>query len=361
MRILAYLFLLFNLPLLHEAGFRGEGMRIAIIDAGFFRANDPTVFPQDQILGTYDLLEGDAYRCDTADMFSDPNNCHGTMCLSTMLYQDSTFTGTAPNASYYLIRSEDIYGEYYGEVERLARAFRLADSLDVDVISVSLGYNLMDSAYESFTYEQMNGTSVAALEATRLVEEKNRIVCVAAGNDGNKDWHYISTPSDAEWVLTVGACTADSLPAYFSSYGPTYDGRLKPEVCAWGQNTWIYSPALQDTLGHYVGGMTRGNGTSFATPEIAGMMACVKQSAPDYARSATLLYETIIATGHLTTHDAQLGYGVPDAWQAYQLLNNGMGMEEKAQEKGGTKRWENGQWVIEHQGQRYDILGRKLP
>ena len=136
MKLLSLILLLFNLTQMHEAGFRGEGMTIAVIDAGFFRANDSTVFPQEQIVGVYDLLAGDTTAVDTFGMFSDPDNPHGAMVLSTMLYQDSAagFVGTAPGANYILIRSEDKYAEYYGEVERLVRAFRLADSMDSTAI-----------------------------------------------------------------------------------------------------------------------------------------------------------------------------------------------------------------------------------
>ena len=136
MNLLGFILLLFNLTQLHEAGFRGEGMTIAVIDGGFFRANDSTVFPQEQIIGAYDLVLGDSLAVDSLGMFEDPNNNHGTKVLSTMLYQDTTvgFVGTAPNAHYILIRSEDLSAEYYGEVERLARAFHLADSLDADIV-----------------------------------------------------------------------------------------------------------------------------------------------------------------------------------------------------------------------------------
>ena len=125
MKLLSLILLLFNLTPLHEAGYRGEGMTIAVIDGGFFRANDPSVFPQDHIVGAYDLLTGDSLAVDSIGMFDDPNNAHGTKVLSTMLYQDTAagFVGTAPDAHYILIRSEDVGAEYYGEVERLVRAF----------------------------------------------------------------------------------------------------------------------------------------------------------------------------------------------------------------------------------------------
>ena len=363
MNLLGFILLLFNLTQLHEAGFRGEGMTIAVIDGGFFRANDSTVFPQDQILGVYNMLKGDSLAVDTFGMFNDSVNVHGTMVLSTMLYQDTTeggFVGTAPKASFYLIKSEDIYAEYYEEVERLARAFRLADSLDVDIVTVSLGYSLFNDVDGqpnplNFTYADMDGrTSPASRAATELVR-KGRLVVVAAGNDGERPWHYIASPADADSILTVGAVDVDSAAASFSSYGPTADGRLKPEVSGLGLLTIVYCPEMQDTLGHYVGGMSLANGTSFSTPEIAGMAACLWQALPNLTNME--LRQLIMESSSLyPLHEDQRGYGIPDAWFAYsgerlslkELLNADEGVQ---------KRVENGQLMILKNGIKYTVLG----
>lgn len=366
MKLLSLIFLLFNLPALHQAGYQGQGITIAVIDAGFFRANDPTVFPQDQILGTFDLLEGDTLSRDTFGLFDDPTNVHGTMVLSTMLYRDSAagLIGTAPAASYYLIRSEDKYFEYPEEVDRLARAFMLADSLDVDIVTVSLGYSLFtpapgDSVHpRNFTYAQMNGTSVAAQAATRLARN-GRLVCVAAGNDGNKAWHYIATPADADSILTIGAIDSNDSAAVFSSYGPTADGRLKPEVSALGKASPVYRPNEQDSLGHYVGAVGVANGTSFATPETAGMAACLWQAMP--ALSAMQLRDLIIRSASLyPAHDVQLGYGVPDAWYAYSGERSNLPIISEwtdVPSQTTCKRIIDGRIVIIHNGQKCTILG----
>ena len=364
MKLLSIIFLLFNLTQLHEAGFRGEGMTIAIIDAGFFRANDPNVFPQDHILGTFDLLEGDSLAVDTMGMFDDPGNIHGTLVLSTMLHQDSAtgFVGTAPDASFYLIRSEDISAEYYGEVERLARAFRLADSLDVDIVTVSLGYSTFDAIDgqpnpHNFTYEDMNGQSVASRAATEVVRH-GKFVVISAGNDGNKEWRYIATPADADSILTVGAVSPDSLASPFSSYGPTYDGRLKPEVCALGQGSPIYRPNGVDSLGHYYSYMDWANGTSFSTPEVAGMVACLWQALPNLTNME--LRELIMETASLyPLHEDQRGYGIPDAWKAYHGEDTALTEPMQSTDNSG-KRIENGRMIIVHDGIKYTVLGLPL-
>ena len=367
MKILSFIFLLFNLSLLHEAGYRGEGMKIAVIDGGFFRANDPNVFPQEQILGVYDLLQGDSTAVNKKGIFDNPKDMHGCMVLSTMLGRDSAsgFVGTAPEASYYLIRSEDIDAEYYGEVERLVRAFRLADSLDVDIVTVSLGYSKFDSIDgqvnpRNYSYSDMNGSSVAARAATELVRH-GRMVLVSAGNDGNKDWHYISTPADADSILTVGAVDAENNPTPFSSYGPTSDGRLKPEVSALGKDAPLYKPQERDSLGNYIGSYGRANGTSFSAPATAGMVACLWQALPNL--TAMELRELIIKSASIyPLHEDQLGYGIPDAWFAYSgehvsalIPTNGESGTLSAE-----KHIEEGQLIIIKGGVKYTVLGQPM-
>lgn len=359
--MLGIIFLLFNLTKLHEAGFRGEGMTIAVIDGGFFRANDSTVFPQNQIVGAYDLLEGDSLAVDSLGMFDDPNNNHGTKVLSTMLYRDTIegFVGTAPEAHYILIRSEDISAEYYGEVERLVRAFHLADSLGADIVNVSLGYHLFNDIDghpnpHNFTYQDINGSSIASRAATELVR-KGRLVCVSAGNEGDKDWHYITIPADADSILTVGAVNFDSIAASFSSFGPTADGRNKPEVSGLGKQAIVYSPEMQDSLGHYVGGISRANGTSFSSPEIAGMAACLWQALPNL--TSMELRQLIMESSSLyPLHDDQLGYGIPDAWFAYSGERTNL-KEQQNTSEGVQKHIENGQLMILKNGIKYTVLG----
>ena len=256
MKLLGLILLLFNLTPLHQAGYQGQGMKIAVIDGGFFRANDPTVFPQDQILGAYNLLEGDSLAVDTFDLFSDPANVHGTMVLSTMLYQDTTeggFVGTAPKASFYLIKSEDIYAEYYEEVERLARAFRLADSLDVDIVTVSLGYSLFNDVDGqpnplNFTYADMDGrTSPTSRAATELVR-KGRLVVVAAGNDGESGYEGVvyknvigtylhgpllpKNPLLADWLITRALERRYGTPVTLPPLDDTAEREANAAICA---------------------------------------------------------------------------------------------------------------------------------
>ena len=296
---------------LHEAGFRGEGITIAVIDGGFYGVDqDSAAYPSEQIIGWKDFLEQDS------TFFTDINESHGSMVLSTMLTEkndDGQALGTAPGANYFLIRTEDIYAEYPGEMNNLARGIQYADSIGADIITISLGYRQFDNPDDDLKYEDINGKSAVSLAATEAARH-GRIVVVAAGNDGNDPWHYIAVPSDADSILCVGAVDEDSIVAPFSSFGPTADGRELPQVSAWGVNSMVYSPAADSCV--------RKNGTSFAAPRIAGMAACLRQAMPQL--SAMDLRRMIIeSASNYPNWDPQMGYGIPNAaaiWQAYTAL-----------------------------------------
>lgn len=341
-----------GLGTLHEQGYTGSGTTIAIIDAGFFRANEPSVFDQSHIIASYDLLPEQKR---SGEMFTDPDDAHGTSCLSTMLYRDDSFCGTAPDADYILIRTEDRAREDTTEIDRLIQALEMADSLDVDVVSISLGYYQFDDPSHSYTYAQLDGTSrisqVAADVATR------RIVCIAAGNLGNQPWHYIMIPADAYHVTTCGAVDSLGQGAAFSSWGPTADGRLKPEVSAWGAKTWIYRSWREG--GQWTGGMQQGNGTSFATPELAGMFACLRQAlptlSPDDLRDA--VYRS---ADRYASPDMHVGYGIPNATQAMQIATDIRTTREYEKKARKGLIWQQGQWIIERNGEKFTILGQKM-
>ena len=352
MLLLSILTYILGLQPLHEAGYKGQGMTIAVIDCGFYNANDSKIFNQERIIGVYDLLKEDSIN--RPDIFSNPADNHGAHCLSTMLCQSEDFTGTAPEADYILIRTEDLKYEYQGELDRLEKGMRLADELGADIITISLGYSSFDDPSTNYTYADMNGKNRLSQTATELAR-KGRLICVAAGNDGNKPWHYIDLPADADSILTVGACSADSLPAPFSSWGPTADGRQKPEVAAWGQLTRI--------IDLNSGEATTGSGTSYATPEIAGMAACLWQALP--GKTAMQIRELIIKSAHqYDSPDYQLGYGIPDAgkaWLAGRTPTAGNAAENDAAENnaGAAKILRNGTIYIIRSGEWYLPTGIK--
>ena len=177
------------------------------------------------------------------------------------------------------------------------------------------------------------------------------LLVVAAGNDGNKDWHYLSTPADADSVLTVGAVDVDGQIAAFSSYGPSADGRVKPEVCAMGRGTSIIHPENEN--------ITRGNGTSFACPLIAGMAACLWSALPD-ATNMEIRERIIRSADRYTQPHEQYGYGIPDAWMAYTQTTTAIPSMQIEQPSKARKIMQNGQLYILYNNEYYTILGNKI-
>lgn len=342
-----------GLTSLHEAGYTGAGTTIAIVDGGFYLAD--TVFPN-AILADYDLYPADtAARYGT--LYNDPTAIHGTCCLSTIVGRNGDWTGTAPDAQVYLIRTEVMASESRDEVDRLAEALYLADSLDADVVSISLGYFHFDDTTTNFSYADMDGKTTTAAIAAAEVGQR-RIVCVAMGNEGANAWHYLITPADAENILSVGAVDSLGMPAPFSGYGPAADGRTKPEIAAWGYQTNLWKK-----------GWIHGNGTSFATPEVAGMMACLRQALPDL--SPAELRDYVIQSAQLSQTEGpqsdaaaslQIGYGVPDAELAYYLATGSIptySVSTISSEHTTARRYiRNGHIVIVVGNRTYNILGQ---
>jgi hypothetical protein len=308
-----------NGQLLHNAGFKGEGMLIAVIDAGW-SANYPITFIQEmvenrQLEGTYDLLPGNL-----------PNlynmSGHGTSVTSVMAKQEqNVMVGTAPNAHYLFIRSENTDTEEPIEEDFWATAAELADSLGADVINSSLGYTTFPTFPEQpTTYANNNGIWSVSSRAAAIAAQKGIIVCVSAGNEGGNPFRYVSRPADAAGILAVGAVGADSVTATFSSIGPSYDGRVKPDVAAIGYETTIVNPYVLDAENDAV---MPSSGTSFAAPIIAGLSACLWQALP--ALSASQIMDIIRENGHqYNAPDSAQGYGIPDFYRAYLLHNTAL-------------------------------------
>lgn len=300
----------YNLRPLHEAGFEGQGILMAVCDGGFWNANTLSCFRQKELeLGHFDFTDDDQYGYD----FYGSEGEHGTECLSTIsAISGENYYGAATKAQYYLMRSEENDTESPKEMDNLVAALEKADSLGVNVFSVSLGYAMFDNDQWTLNkYTDLDGKHTRSSLAATIAARKGMLVCAAAGNEGDDEWRTISSPADADSILTVGAVSLDSIAGSFSSYGPSSDGRVKPEVCAVGVKT---------TLVKHDNAIVRSNGTSFATPLLAGFAAALWSALPD--ENAMQIRERIIRSAHLyPSHDAQYqtGYGIPDAWKAYQM------------------------------------------
>jgi len=287
---------------LHDAGFRGENMTIAVLDAGFMNVDRIPAFKNVNILGTRNFVA----TATSDNVFQQMD--HGTKTLSVMaMNQPNVFVGTAPGASFWLLRSENFDSENTVEEDYWAEAAEFADSVGADIISSSLGYHHFDdSTANHYYYEQDGHTALISRTASMLADKG--IVCVnSAGNDGMGSWKKINFPADAENILTVGAITFQGLNTPFSSVGPTADGRIKPDVMAVGNSTAVVSGS---------GSIQHNNGTSFSCPTVAGMVACLWQALPN--KSAKEIIRLVQMSSNNVEHpDNIYGYGVPDFWRAY--------------------------------------------
>ncbi len=296
-----------NGHLLHNDGFRGDGMLIAVFDAGWNGADTSDffrpLFESGQILGTRNLVPGPGMD----NVFR--GHYHGTIVTSTMAMRaGGALVGTAPEASYFLIRSENPYSEQLIEEDFWAQAAEIADSIGADVINSSLGYTTFgDFPQGDFTYADVDGVTSIASRAATILGQKGVVVCISAGNDGNNEWHYIGHPADAVDVLAVGAADVEGNIGSFSSRGPSYDGRVKPDITSVGVNTACVWPG--DFLGE-------GSGTSLAGPVAAGLCACLWQALPQKSSHEIMRIVRESGSCHHNPNDS-LGYGIPDFYAAY--------------------------------------------
>jgi len=296
-----------NGQFLHNRNYKGLGMQIAVLDGGFLNVDKYAAFDSlwanNQILGTKDFVDP------TDDFYS--TNYHGMSVLSCMGGNvPGKLIGTATKASYWMIRSEDTDSEFLIEEDNWVAAAEFADSVGVDIINSSLGYTQFDDAAMNHPYSAIDGKTTRVTRGANIAASRGMLVFASAGNEGNKTWKYLVAPSDGEKVIGVGAVNKDSIPASFTSYGPAYGGKIKPNVAAVGWNTY-----LQKSDGSF----GYSNGTSFSSPVMAGMAASYWQSVSHVP--AVEIKKTIEKFSHLYSNpDVQLGFGVPDfkkAWEFY--------------------------------------------
>jgi serine protease AprX len=293
---------------LHQNNFTGTGMHIAVIDAGFTNVNTMSSFDRirnnNQILGTYNFIERQT------DVYF--RHYHGTMVLSTIAgYVENQFVGTAPDASFYLFISEDGNQEHPYEESLWVEAAEKADSLGVDVLNTSLGYTQFDRTEYNHTYEDLDGQTTFITRGSEIAFSRGMLVVNSAGNEGYSSWHYIGAPADAPSILSIGAVDASGNIAAFSSWGPTVDERVKPDVCAQGQGSAVINTSNN---------ITSGSGTSFSGPILAGVATCFWQAFPDKTNAE--IAQAIRESAHLyATPDDHYGYGIPNFETAFNTMS----------------------------------------
>ena len=308
---------LHNGEFLHNRGFRGQGMQMAVLDGGFYHYLSLPTFDSirnnGQILGTWDFVAGNASV--------DEDHQHGMQCLSTIAANmPGVFMGTAPKTSFYLYRTEDVSTEYPIEEQNWVAGMERADSLGIDISSTSLGYFTFDNPIFNHVYAtEFDGNTTIAARGADYAAKKGIICVIAAGNEGSGAWHYIITPADADSVMAVGAVSIAGNVAGFSSYGPSSDGQIKPSVAAVGVNAVIANTSN--------GQPTTGSGTSFACPNMAGLTTCLWQAFPEINNMGIINVLQQSAT-RANNPDDRVGYGIPNMKIAFVKLVKQLYMQQ---------------------------------
>jgi hypothetical protein len=344
---------------LHKAGFCGDGMLICAIDGSWGGLDTLSCFrslyENGQIWGTQDLVPGvnNVYIGNENGYFDD----HGTATLSEMASCiEGRLVGTAPKANYFLIRTENPWGENLVEEDFWAQGAEIADSLGADVLTASVGYHTFDYEWQNnYTPADNDGVTSIASRAASILVQKGVIVVNSAGNSGNDIWQYIIRPADAFNILAVGAVNKYGSIANYSSYGPSADGRVKPDVVAPAEGAWTIRG--DGTIKPY-------GGTSCASPLIAGLSACLWQALPQY--SSLEIMDLIRKYGNRYNNpNNRYGYGIPNFYQCY--LEHYTGVSEKIMPKvsvypnptTGELRITNYELGIK-EVEIFDIYGKKL-
>lgn len=294
---------------LHDRGFTGTGITIAILDAGFYGYKTNTAMDsvrlQGRILGEWDYVAREASV--------NEDHPHGLYCFSIIAAnKPGQIIGSAPHAKFYLLRTEDAATEYPVEEQNWVAAAEFADSVGVDMITSSLGYADFDDPSFNHSYAQRDGKTALITIGADLAVKKGMIVTNSAGNSGSAagDGKYVACPADGDSVFTVGATNVSGVIASFSSWGPNGAGRIKPDIVSVGQSTVVANTA---------GNASTGNGTSFSNPLACGLIACLWQAYPEFT-NMEILDAVRKSADRYNNPDPQYGYGIPNFRIAYEYL-----------------------------------------
>ena len=286
----------------HIAGYFGQGVRVLYLDTGYELGHN--AYDSLNLIAQHDFINSDENTAnETIEEVQDDQDDHGTICLSVMAgYAPGNLIGPAFKSEYLLAKTEVMADEIYQEVDNYVAALEWGEALGADVTCASLGY------YDWYEYSDLDGNTAATTIAVDVASSLGVLCVNSAGNEGDDPWYYICTPADADSVISVGAVNRDGAIANFSSRGPTYDGRIKPEVCALGVSTYC---VRSNTENDY----RAASGTSFSAPLVAGAAAVVMSANPTWTNMQ--VREAMMMTASLSNSpDNMYGYGILNTWAA---------------------------------------------
>ncbi len=293
---------------LHELGYKGAGIQVAVLDAGFIGVDQRTIFQRlwdnGQILGTANMV--------TPGLSVFADHSHGTAVLSTMGgYWEGKLVGTAPDADYWLIRTEDGATEFLIEEYNWVAGAAFADSVGADVLNTSLGYTTFDDITMDHTWDDLDGHSTIITQGANLAYAKGMIAVNSAGNSGTSSWRYVGAPADGVNVFSIGAIDDEGIIAPFSSHGFPWSDIVKPNVVARGASAYVASSTVD--------AVSQSSGTSFSSPILAGITAALWSADP--TQSPKMIKQAIqYSSDKFIQPDTLYGYGLPDFEEALNIL-----------------------------------------
>lgn len=285
---------------MHEDGFTGENVLVAVFDSGFKSLNESSLFTH--VFENNRLLDSKDFVLNTNNVFQYDD--HGTNAFSCIAAKSEPLTGTGYNASFALYLTEDINSEYRIEEYNWLFAAERADSLGVDIISSSLGYNDFNDDSMDYQFVDLDGQTSVVSQAAQIASDKGILVVSSAGNEGRdvSGWPYIIMPADVPDVIAVAAVNNKNNRLSFSSVGPNANGVVKPDVAALGSGVAVLNDKNE---------IVALSGTSFSAPLISGLAAGLWSKFPGLTNKE-LKGLILTSTPNLSKPDSLIGHGVPD-------------------------------------------------